>query len=276
MNGKSSKVTRTITQKIITVTPTIAQEFLLKNANNRPLKTERIDEYVSQMRKGLWEIQNDDICFDWNGNLINGQHRLNAVIKYGKPVDMSFKFGLTPTVFSKMDSNKPRTSGDAYSIAGINNGNAKSAIVRFYMQYKRGKFFIYVDGKNRLGNNEILDFGLENEHKLNEVYNYTKKVFKSFKEIPMRYLGALYWKLSDIDQKSADDFFEKYRTGFGLSERHPIHVLRVKLMSDRNSVKKYPFSDKILWFVMAWNYYRQGKTITKFRYDKDAEFPRPI
>lgn len=103
-----------------------------------------------------------------------------------------------------------------------------------------------------------------------------KKVFKSFKPIPTRYLGALYWKLSDIDQDSANDFFNKYATGIGLSENHPIYVLRVKLMSDVASIKKYGVADKILWFVMAWNYYRQGKTITKLRYDKEADFPRPL
>lgn len=262
--------------KIMTITPAMAQEFLLKNNNNRPLKKERVDEYVSQMRKGFWAVQNDDICFDWDGNLLNGQHRLNAVVIYGKPVEMGVKFGLHPNAFAIIDSGKIRTSGEALSCDGMSNSNAKASIVRFYMQYNRGKFAIYSDGRNRIGNNEILNFARENKKKLEEVYAFTKKVFKSFKPVPMRYLGALYWKLSDIDQPSADAFFDKYATGIGLTERHPIYILRTKLLSDYTSVKKYPIADKILWFVMAWNYYRQNRTVTKFRYDKDSEFPRPI
>lgn len=157
------------------ITPAMAQEFLLKNTKNRPIKKERVEKYVAQMRKGLWAVQNDDICFDWDGNLLNGQHRLSAIIKHGKPVEMGVKFGLHPSSFAIIDSGKIRTAGEALAVDGMSNSNAKSAIVRFYMQYKRGKFYIYSDGKNRIGNNEILNFSRENSARIEEVYAYTKK-----------------------------------------------------------------------------------------------------
>ena len=277
MNGKEKKYPKII-QKIMDVTPAIAQKFLLKNNNNRPFKVERIDEYAEQMRKGLWVINNDDICLDWDGFLNNGQHRMAAVVKSGKTVKMSFKFGVDPMVFDTMDSGKKRTSGDAFSIAGIKNGDAKSAIVKFYLQFKQEKFFIYIDGKHRLQHNDILAYGMANKKRMEEVYSATKSIFKGFRAIPIRYLGAFYWKFSDINQESANDFFEKYRTGLGITENHPVYVLRRKLMEDATSLKKVPFGNKIQWFVEMWNAYRQKRTVTNIRtkYKKGEDVPRPI
>lgn len=267
----------TPSSRIMTITPAIAQEFLLKNDNNRPLRKERIEQYADQMRKGLWKVQNDDICFDWDGKLLNGQNRLSAVLKYGKPVEMSVKFGLDPSTFALMDTGAVRSAGDIFSIGGIKNGNAKAAITKFYLQFRKGKFFDKGGiVRYRMGNNEILAFADKNSKRCEEVYDYTNRIYKNFKPIPSRFLGALYWVLSDIDQTAANDFFELYATGIGLTVTHPVYVLRNKLMQDMNSVKKYPATDKLLWFVMSWNYWRLGKTVTKFRYDDKSEFPKPI
>lgn len=259
------------------VTPADAQVYLLKNGNNRPIRKDRVEFYLDQMRKGLWGVSNDDICFDWDGNLLNGQHRLNAVLKLGKPVRMGIKRGLDPATFTIIDVGANRSVGDIFSISGVKNGNAKAAITKFYLQFKKGKLFDAGGiARFKLGNNEILAFAEKNEKRCDEVYAYTTKIYKTFKPIAARYLGALYWVLSDIDTKSANDFFELYGTGIGLTSNHPVYVLRTKLLQDMNSMKKYPLTDKLVWFLMAWNYYRQGKTVTKFRYDDKSEYPKPI
>lgn len=268
----------TPTSDIITVTPAIAQEFLMLNDNNRPIRKERVENYLDQMKKGLWDVQNDDICFDTEGKLMNGQHRLSAVIKFGKPVEMGVKFGLNPRTFAIMDQGGNRTGGDIFAISGIKNGNAKASIVKFYLQFRKGK---YLDKgglvRYKIGNNEILTYAEKNAKRLDEIYNYNAKIYKQFKPIPARYLGAIYWVLADIDQQSANDFFELYGSGVGLAANHPIYVLRTKLLSDMNSIKKYQITDKLIWVVLAWNYYRQGKTITRFKYDfKEGEYPKPI
>lgn len=263
--------------KIMMISPGMAQEFLLKNNNNRPLRKERVEHYLNQMRKGLWDVQNDDICFDWDGNLINGQHRLSAIVRLGKTVEMGVKFGLNPRAFTIIDSGATRSAGDSLSIVGLTNSNAKAAITKFYMQFRRGNF---VDRggivRTPFSITEVVVFAEENAKRLEEVYSFTTKIYKDFKPIPSRYIGALYWILSDIDTEAANAFFELYGTGIGLTQRHPVYILRTKLMSDMNSIKKYPTTDKLLWFIMAWNYYRQGRTVTQLRYNDKTEFPKPI
>lgn len=277
MNGSKHKVQPVQpSSKIMKVTPAMAQEFLLKNLSNRPIRKDRVANWLDQMRKGKWTVNNDGICFDWDGNLLNGQHRLTAVVQYGKPVDMLVLTGLHPDSFANMDNGLMRAAGDALNIAGIDNSNAKAAIIRFYLQFKKNIWYGASSKKQRIANNEILEFAKKNEQRVEEVYIFSKKIFKTFKQIPLRYLGALYWLLSDISNESANEFFEKYGTGLDLKERHPVYVLRSKLLVDVNSLKKFNIEIKLYWFILAWNYYRKGQSISKFRGDNSDGIPKPI
>lgn len=209
--------------------------------------------------------------------MVKKESRINAIVRFGKAVEMGVKFGLNPRAFTIIDSGATRSAGDSLSIVGLTNSNAKASITKFYMQFSRGKF-IDRGGivRTPFSITEVVVFAEEHAKRLEEVYAFIKKIYKDFTPIPSRYLGALYWTLSDIDAEAANSFFELYGTGIGLTQRHPVYVLRTKLMSDMNSIKKYPTTDKLLWFVMAWNYYRQGRTVTQLRYNDKTEFPKPI
>lgn len=73
------------------VTPEMAKAWLLKNPENRPFEEDRVREYADKMRRGEWKekIPGDSpLIVMKEGELINGQHRLMAVVKYGKSVRM--------------------------------------------------------------------------------------------------------------------------------------------------------------------------------------------
>ena len=72
--------TNQIVSRIITVTPELAREFVSHNLNNRRLSQKIVEIYASRMKKGKWEINNDDLGFDTEGRMLNGQHRCWACI----------------------------------------------------------------------------------------------------------------------------------------------------------------------------------------------------
>lgn len=72
------------TQKIY-ITPELASVLLSKNNTNRSLRKNTVLAYSQQMLKGEWKENNPDpIILSRNGKLLNGQHRLNAVLKSEK------------------------------------------------------------------------------------------------------------------------------------------------------------------------------------------------
>ena len=77
-----------VTSKVESITPELAAEYLTHNSRN-PRKTMNrsvIQKYADDIAAGLWELNGDSIVFDEDGFLKNGQHRLCAIIKAGKPV----------------------------------------------------------------------------------------------------------------------------------------------------------------------------------------------
>jgi len=68
------------------VTPAMAREMLARNAGNRKLSQTKVSMYARIMREGSWRLTHQGIAITEDGGLIDGQHRLAAIVMYGKPV----------------------------------------------------------------------------------------------------------------------------------------------------------------------------------------------
>jgi hypothetical protein len=94
------------------VTPEIAKAFLLFNFDgNRKINNSRIDYYAKQMTNDQWKLTHQGIAFDKAGVLIDGQHRLHAIVQSGKTVPMLVIEDLEHEGFKAMDSGMARGLG---------------------------------------------------------------------------------------------------------------------------------------------------------------------
>jgi hypothetical protein len=66
----------------VTITPEIATTYLRLNKSNRPLRQQTIQRFAKLMEAGQFvQDHPDHIMFDEQGYLINGQHRLHAIVR---------------------------------------------------------------------------------------------------------------------------------------------------------------------------------------------------
>lgn len=72
----------------VSVTPDQAREWLAKPAKNRRISQRRVGLYASVMKRGDWMLTNQGIAIDEFGMLIDGQHRLNAIVEADVPVEL--------------------------------------------------------------------------------------------------------------------------------------------------------------------------------------------
>ncbi len=70
------------------VTPAMAAAWLKQNIGNRPLKGPTLESYQRDMRNGEWMPTHQGIAFGTSGRLIDGQHRLMAIVATGVAVEM--------------------------------------------------------------------------------------------------------------------------------------------------------------------------------------------
>lgn len=72
------------------ITPSVASKLLKHNFSNRRLNQQRVNAYARDMIAGKWEAIADGLSlqFDKNWNLLNGQHRLSAIVQSGVAQEM--------------------------------------------------------------------------------------------------------------------------------------------------------------------------------------------
>jgi len=98
------------------ITPELACEYLEKNTNNRTIRSGRINELSGAMLRGEWMLTHQGIAFAKNGELIDGQHRLLAVVKSGVTVEMMVTRGCAPETFKALDLHSKRTASDIFHV----------------------------------------------------------------------------------------------------------------------------------------------------------------
>mgnify|MGYP001086833999 CR=1 FL=1 len=107
------------------VTPEQAKTILLRsNYDNRKIRKSVVSKYAKSMRDGDWKMSPEPIAFSKSGRLINGQHRLTAVVESGVPCSFFFAYGFEEDVFDVLDRGAGRSISDAL---GINRKLAQAA-----------------------------------------------------------------------------------------------------------------------------------------------------
>lgn len=100
---------------IVNITPDVAREMLAKNTSNRSIKKSAVVRYATIMKSGNWTLSPDGIVFS-KDRLIQGQHRLHAVIFADVPINFIVWTNVGDDVFSVLDRGVTRSASDALGI----------------------------------------------------------------------------------------------------------------------------------------------------------------
>ena len=157
--------------KVMTITPEMARTMLAQNmTGNRPVQKETVHNYARQMKYGKWNLTHQGIAFDEDGKLIDGQHRLSAIVEANMPVQMNVTYGVTRTpgqVFT-IDMGRKRTYKNVVHISGIDDPvyRCTGAYVSAYIRYK-------MCGGHKADPAEIVDYIERHYDDVKKLYMYT-------------------------------------------------------------------------------------------------------
>ena len=94
------------------VTPQQALQMLQHNDGNRPLRKRFVDQYVDDIIRGKWKLSHQGVAFSKDGRLLDGQHRLTAIVESGISVQMVIARNVDEASFLVMDRGKTRSLRD--------------------------------------------------------------------------------------------------------------------------------------------------------------------
>lgn len=107
------------TERIVQVTPELATTWLEnKNTHNRKVVQTNVDRIAQEINEGRWRLNHQGIAFDENGNLVDGQHRLWAIVLTGKTVPVRVFTGISREAVETIDVGERRSNLDVIRLSG--------------------------------------------------------------------------------------------------------------------------------------------------------------
>lgn len=268
---------KTIKTKEVIVTPEKALEILKTNKRNRPLKKNWVMFFADQMDRGLWKFNGESIIISADNVLLDGQHRLAAVVKSNKSQKFIIVYGIDQEAFNTIDVGTARTAGDMLSIDNVKNGNKIAGIIKVHEVLKRNNYQTgHGASRLKLSKQEIVYTFREDEEFWNEMLVIARRYYSKLKILSVRSIGGYYAYL--IKEKKHDvsvvnGFFNQLFYFQG-AENNSINILRDKLLKEVTGRHKMTTKYKHAMIVKAWNAYIKGKEYKTLSYNIENE-PMP-
>ena len=98
------------------ITPDIAAKWLEGNIRNRKIDQKWADYLADEMLAGRWKTTHQGLAFDANDTLVDGQHRLWAVLKSGCTIRSAVSYGLDDKAIDDIDGGNPRDDATRMSL----------------------------------------------------------------------------------------------------------------------------------------------------------------
>ena len=145
--------------EIIEIMPAMAKSILEKDTfNNRPISKDHVRGLVKEMVSGNWLFDWSPIRFNDKGQLLDGRHRLTAIVASGKTFKFNVISGLDTETFKSMDTGRKREGSDILSISGVNNAKAAAAAIKFVYGFTNNVHGANRDPKRTLSNSDLLHY----------------------------------------------------------------------------------------------------------------------
>jgi hypothetical protein len=219
-----------------TITPTTAAAYLERNTGNRALKSKHVEALANAMTDGHWQCTHEGIAFAVDGSLIDGQHRLAAVVKSGVTI--------TSLVFRDCDAGTFHVIGDASrrSAADVLHLSGEVSTTKLAAATN---YAIVGDAARHASKTEISKFVASKHGDL------LRKMITG-DSVPSPIVGALSRavRAAVINEADALKFCDEYRRGSWDGPDSPVCILR--LSNDRNSRRgrvQYPYAVRAIMMM---------------------------
>jgi hypothetical protein len=98
--------------QVMTVTPAMAKAYLENNTDNRNKRGWWVNGLANMIKRGEWIPTHQGVGITKSGKLIDGQHRLEAIVEANMPVQMMVTTGVSDDAYKVLDNGIKRTMAD--------------------------------------------------------------------------------------------------------------------------------------------------------------------
>lgn len=253
------------------ITPDLARELLADNSHNRNLRSARVVQLAEAMRRGEWVLNGETIKIAEDGTLLDGQHRLRAVVDSGVAVESLVLRGLPTEVQDTVDTGRRRRLADLLAIEGHTDAHALAAALNMLYRFRTGGRIDYShagapSAQQAIG---LIEAEPEIRDSLREARRVTKQIGG-----PIGIFAALHHLFSEVDPEATKDFFDRLADGAELAKDDPVLHLRNQLgRPHKDRTYAQSASNTAALIIKAFNLRREGRRTDLLSFKKTEKFP---
>lgn len=259
------------------ITPAKAKELLAANTTNRPLSRSTVRGFAEAMRRGDWLVTHQGIAFDTRGVLVDGQHRLAAVIEADQPVEMTVFTEVEPDTFDVLDTGKRRNAADVLAIEGEKSTTMLAAMVRTVWLYRNRPDASWSGGAAAVTNHQIVQT-LQANPKIREFVPVGERIATETGMIKSAAGAASYLVEQANKRARLDDWYEGIIDGAGLAKTDPRLIFRKTMfaMARRQAgivQRRRDTREHLALYLKAFNAWATGETLPSLRFTAREPVP---
>ncbi|MFE6502357.1 hypothetical protein [Kitasatospora sp. NPDC057738] len=266
--------------RLVVVTPELADELLSRASVNRRLDLGQVDYLAEAIRRGEWQLTHQGIALDGplaSGALLDGQHRLHAIIKANTAVRIFAFEGLPASAFPVLDTGKRRSGADALSSTGEKYLSLLSSTIRHVILFKTMPDSSWSSPRARVTNDRILAEYNANAEGFRAAVSIgriiSRQVFTSQTAAAVGYFVTT----EAAPTMQVDKWVQGVTSGANLEMGDPRLALRKvpRDLQKRGSRRRLGLRDQVAMYIKAWNAWVENRKTDNLRLKKGEKMPMP-
>lgn len=215
-----------------------------------------------------WVDDGMPIRFATGGRLLDGQHRLSAIVKAKITVDLVTVTDLDEKAFAVMDTGSKRFTSDALHMAGHVNTTRLAATCRMLVQLRMVSEDLSMPSalSEFTDNQQVLSL-LTEFPELPEHVCKAMALSKHFPPLNKAFISTSVFLTYKEDPELAEKFWEAVALGANLTTTSPAYQLRQRLLSlfSNTSSNRYIDVERLRLVFHAWSCFKKGREVKILR-----------
>jgi hypothetical protein len=264
--------------RVQTITPSKAADMLELNRANRPLSRSVVRAFAEAMERGDWMVTHQGIAFDGNGVLVDGQHRLAAVIEADMPVEMTVFTEVEDDTFDVLDTGKRRNAADVLAIEGEKSSPTLAAMVRTVWMYENRPDQSWSGGGASVTNHQVVQT-LDAHPKLRDFITVGEQISVATGMIKSAAGAASYLASRASRKAELEEWLDGIIDGVGLAKGDARLVFRRVMFGMARKHAGQPMRrregrEHVALYILGYNAWRAGDKVTSLRFNVRDPLPR--
>lgn len=256
--------------EIVTVTPAMAETWLRNNLSNRPVSKQAVAMFARDMEENRWRgLNGEPLIFTGNGFLLDGQHRLHAIVLSGCSVRILVVRGVEMAAFATIDSGRSRTAGDALKINGKAHAKTLAVTAAMVLNHMDGDLWL----RTRRSPGEVLKT-VEDYPGVQASVEYACALPRN-RATSKTNVAFCHYLFSQQSADKARTFFEEFKTGVSIDQESPAVLLRQRLYRAKERVGGFRLNKSAQLYLIfrAWVAFRDGKRLRQLKLPAGTSHP---